>query len=960
MARKWHPFFFSLQSFLKFSRKCINSVSKQSGVNMKKFVACCLLAITTFFICVFGTPAFANLSVNVSVNAINIPQTNIQANIQNIQKGEYEKAIDFDKQGALKLEQGESEEALKIWREAAKIYEKLRNTNQLINNRINQAQAFKNLGRYEAAKEILEKLKAEINNAPDSQQKVKVLRSLGGVYLSLEQLNDASDNLNRSLKIASTLKLNEDMSDANISLGITELSKIKPLIFQDDLANIKSAEDLKEKIPRLINFSDKIKATNKYYKEAENLFNNNQLQAKLNSFILLASTYHVFTLRPFLLDCKNCEKLCELLPTIEGLSEQYKQLQIDTQQFSQDIETLISEIPTKLKNIPTSRDAVNARISFVNTLLVLKKNVLFEIPETDLNIYLQQQELQLPARLASKVLANEAVNLLAEAVKQANKLKNKRLEVNALAMLGKVYQENAYTFPENSQNRENQLKQSKKITEKALKLAQSIRAKDIVPQLNGQLAQVTNDRLLSCIFYNNAVRGLEDIRADLVSVNPEIQYNFRDKVEPFYREAAACLLEEVEKKPQDEQEKQKKLEEARQLIELLQLAELNNFFREICIQGKVIDIDKFSEKAENSKTAIIYPIILPDKLQIIAKVPNQKGLILNSFNRKKSEVEDILQKLREAISDPAKTNAKTTNFKKYAPEVYKWLIKPLEPSINKNVDTLVFVLDGLFSNIPMSVLYDEADENKKENKYLIEKYAIAVSPGLQLLAPTSIAGQKLKVLAGGLEKPSDEALDKLPEKYRRLFGALKKVKEELIFIKDKIPNTEEVKADKFTGTFLENKINTQAFNIVHLITHGVFSSNLENTFLLGYDGVIDVKKLTTILQSREKSGKTAIELLILSACQTATGDKRAALGLAAIAVRTGVKSTLATLWSVREDTTTEFNKAFYQSLTAPKSNVTKANVTKAKALQKAQQEILKQNRDNYSIWAPYILVGNWL
>jgi CHAT domain-containing protein len=68
--------------------------------------------------------------------------------------------------------------------------------------------------------------------------------------------------------------------------------------------------------------------------------------------------------------------------------------------------------------------------------------------------------------------------------------------------------------------------------------------------------------------------------------------------------------------------------------------------------------------------------------------------------------------------------------------------------------------------------------------------------------------------------------------------------------------------------------------VVHLATHGQFSSNEKDTFILTWDDRLNVNQLNTLLRSREEIGRNPIELLVLSACQTAAGDRRAALGLA--------------------------------------------------------------------------------
>jgi CHAT domain-containing protein len=140
--------------------------------------------------------------------------------------------------------------------------------------------------------------------------------------------------------------------------------------------------------------------------------------------------------------------------------------------------------------------------------------------------------------------------------------------------------------------------------------------------------------------------------------------------------------------------------------------------------------------------------------------------------------------------------------------------------------------------------------------------------------------------------------------------------------------------------------------VVHIATHGEFSSDPEQTFIVAYDDVIQSKELSDILSGRRASEGNSIELLVLSACKTAKGDPRAALGLAGVAVRSGARSTLATLWYVDDESTAELMIQFYNELK-------KSNVNKAEALRQAQLSLLAKQPDSY-YWAPFVMIGNWL
>jgi CHAT domain-containing protein len=159
--------------------------------------------------------------------------------------------------------------------------------------------------------------------------------------------------------------------------------------------------------------------------------------------------------------------------------------------------------------------------------------------------------------------------------------------------------------------------------------------------------------------------------------------------------------------------------------------------------------------------------------------------------------------------------------------------------------------------------------------------------------------------------------------------------------------------ENFKSTNLQKTINTQPFKVVHLATHGQFSSKAKDTFILANDKRINVRELDTLLKSREQKRTEPIELLVLSACETATGDNRAALGLAGVALRAGARSTLASLWPIGDNSTALFIQEFYSQLLKGK--------TTAEALRFAQLKLIESSEYNRPMyWAPYILVGNWL
>ncbi|OUL35950.1 CHAT domain-containing protein [Nostoc sp. 106C] len=551
-------------------------------------------------------------------------------------------------------------------------------------------------------------------------------------------------------------------------------------------------------------------------------------------------------------------------------------------------QALVSKIQAQIPNLPVSRKAVYARINFAQSLMKLKTG----------------QEV------------TEIAQLLATAVQQARDLQDQRSIAYALGNLAALYEQTQ------------QFDSAQELTQQALAISQAINVPDITYRWQwqlGRLLKAKGDFKGAIAAYSESVKILQSLRNDLVAVNPEVQFSFRDEVEPIYRQLVNLLL----RSPGDSQPSQDNLVQARAVIESLQLAELDNFFRVACLEGRPIQIDSVIDR-QDPTAAVIYPIILDDKLEVILKLP-QQPLRHYKTNIAASEVEKILEQLRQQLIKPY-TLQETQALSR---QVYNWLLQPAEEYLAKSqIKTLVFVLDGSLRNIPMAALYDG-------QKYLIEKYAIALTPGLQLLTPKALSQQQIKALTAGITEA------------RQGFSALSNVAQELNQIKSEVP-TKVLLNQKFTSQTFQQEINSVPFPVVHLATHGQFSSNANDTFILTWDGRINVNQLDTLLRIRETERPNAIELLVLSACQTAAGDKRAALGLAGIAVRAGARSTLASLWNVDDKSTAELMSQFYRELTSTK-------LTKAEALRQAQLALLNNPKYQHPLfWAAYVLVGNWL
>ena len=555
---------------------------------------------------------------------------------------------------------------------------------------------------------------------------------------------------------------------------------------------------------------------------------------------------------------------------------------IAKQEWSQ-ARQLLPDIDNTLSKLSPSKTAINARLNLAKTLLK---------PTTS--------QLKTPKDIAT---------YLADAIKVARDLGDKRAEAEAIGNLGTLYEYNQ------------RLDEAQDLTEKALMIAQQINAPDLAYQWQWQLGRILNlkqDKKNAIAAYTQSVQTLKSIRSDLVAISSDIQFGFRESVEPVYRQLVGLLLE-----PNASQEN---LKQARDVIESLQLAELDNFFRDACLDAKPVNIDEIDPNA-----AIFYTIILPDRLEVIVTLPGQP-LRQITTNLPQTEIEQQLASVKINIAESWR-GLRKQNLQK----IHDWLIGSIETELaNSNIRTLVFIPDGALRDLPMSVLYDG-------ERYAIEKYSIAVAPSLQLIDPKANVRQNFSALTAGVT----EARPHRPD-----LGSLPGVKVELDNIKAQVPSSILLN-ESFTESKFNTEVNTSGYEIVHLATHGEFSSVAEDTFLLTWDDVINLNELNTMISADQKQ-ENPIELLVLSACKTAAGDSRAALGLAGIAVRSGARSTIASLWSVEDVATTELMTRFYQRLA-------KGQVTKAEALRQAQQELLQSEQFNHPYyWSAFILLGNWL
>ncbi|HIK30224.1 MAG TPA: CHAT domain-containing protein, partial [Oscillatoriales cyanobacterium M4454_W2019_049] len=563
---------------------------------------------------------------------------------------------------------------------------------------------------------------------------------------------------------------------------------------------------------------------------------------------------------------------------------------------------LLRAIKTEIDRLPPSRGAVDARVNFAQSLIALQ--------DAHSLVLQKAHSSEFP------LLDNRRVaEILAEATQQARQLDDPRAESYAVGMMGQLY-ERSQQFPE-----------ARTLTESALSLAQASQAHEIGYLWQWQLGRIwqqqgNRDRAIAA--YAEAVRTLGKLRNDL-AIDPERQVEFQGSIEPVYREVLELLLQPG---ANGDPPAQTDLQQARQTFEALQLAEIDNFFRQACLNVKTRQIDEIDPTA-----AVFHTILLENRVAVILSLPGQP-LYYYQTELPSAQINDILDRSRQSFNRVVPKSIR----EQLSEQIYDWLVRPAESELAEHhIQTLVFVADGALRNLPMAALYDG-------DRYLVETYAVANNSGLQLLDPPSpdtFGMRQLQLLGGGLTEA------------RQGFAALPGVKLELEEIQQIVPG--QIFLDReFTEANVQTQVDRLPFPIVHLATHGNFGSTFEETFVLTWDEKINAKELETLISTRDAQLRDPIELLVLSACQTASGDRHAVLGLAGIAVRSGARSTLASLWRVQDRSTAELMVAFYQALDRP-------GISKAEALRQAQLQLLHDSQYAHPFfWSAFVLVGNWL
>ncbi|MCV6637483.1 tetratricopeptide repeat protein [Candidatus Albibeggiatoa sp. nov. NOAA] len=416
-------------------------------------------------------------------------------------------------------------------------------------------------------------------------------------------------------------------------------------------------------------------------------------------------------------------------------------------------------------------------------------------------------------------------------------------------------------------------------------------------------------------------------------------------------------LEKLEQKTQRTAAEQKKYQNLKSQFEQSEI-EFQQYLTELRTESHQVDVHNVGqenlEKLQQLQTilqnlgqgaVLLHYLMTDEKLRIILTTSDKQ--IAREANISKVDLNRKILAFHEKLQDPLKTPLLEAH------DLYQYIIKPIEQDLEQaDAKTLMLSLDANLNYVAIAALYDG-------KQYLVEKYALVSYNEASRTKLQSKPMQHWKIVGLGL---SDAVLD---------FNPLPTVITELdnIIQEDKDGDQGIIKGQLFLNQAFSEQtfqsVLTEEYSLMHIASHFVFTpgTQKDSYLLLGNGGKL------TLDQVRQKYRFDNLDLLTLSACDTAVGDLangREIEGFGALAQNQGAKGVIATLWPVNDESTGQFMQHFYQLYV-------QENTNKAQAMQQVQQAFIQAglfNQESPSdypyyyakpyYWAPFILMGNWL
>jgi CHAT domain-containing protein len=384
-------------------------------------------------------------------------------------------------------------------------------------------------------------------------------------------------------------------------------------------------------------------------------------------------------------------------------------------------------------------------------------------------------------------------------------------------------------------------------------------------------------------------------------------------------------------------------------------------------------------------TAIIYPVVLPDRLELLLEAD---GVIV----RRTVDVPRARVTQRAKAFARALARFGSEGYLAPAREIYDWMLRPLEAELTKrDIRNIVVVSDGPIRLIPLAALHDG-------KQFAIERFAFSTVTGMSMTSTQAPVKKKFAALLAGMSEPGPvveklaaaqasailaSAPDANPAQTLRTGAplirsartravpspdiakdpaqlatwlkeslALPGVKQEIQELTKVMPNSSIVDQN-FTLERFTKEVSSGDYRVVHIASHGVFGGSASTSYIMTYDQVLTMDRFESLLRGTQANA-APIDLLTLSACETAEGNELAPLGISGAAIKAKAQSVIGSLWPVGDEAARKLMTKFYEGLV-------NEHYSKAEALQRAQKEVLADKTLSHPFyWAPFALIGNWM
>ncbi|MGB7272136.1 MAG: CHAT domain-containing protein [Geitlerinemataceae cyanobacterium] len=313
------------------------------------------------------------------------------------------------------------------------------------------------------------------------------------------------------------------------------------------------------------------------------------------------------------------------------------------------------------------------------------------------------------------------------------------------------------------------------------------------------------------------------------------------------------------------------------------------------------------ETQTNSRSALVYIVSRTSQLELIVVPPEGSPIRRSVPEASQEALVPVINEFRRQLTSPRMRDRDT--YLASAQQLYQWLIAPLEADLQAaGIDTLLFSLDAGLRSLPIAALHDGS-------QFLVEKYRLSLIPSFSLLNSDYRRIENVEVLAMGASEFSDQ-------------NSLPSVPVELNTISQTLGQGKAFLNEDFTRENLFSQHKTLAYPILHLATHADFQPGTpRNSYIQLWNDKLTLDELPTL-----NLDDPQVELVVLSACRTAVGDREAELGFGGLAVMSGAKSALASLWYVSDEGTFSLMSGFYENLGMGE--------IKAEALRRAQMGLI--------------------